>query len=410
MILRALRILPLAASLAAAGPFDPILPRADAPREEGRDPAAPPAFLRPGLRITYRTSDSQSAGKRLVPRTNGPIRAPDGSRYVEVDAQGGGGVGYTQINVMHAAADRLLADTTFYLFVDARQTPKYAWDGAIEGDGRSLDTYWLHPRALQGLETGEDLIVRRERRAFDGVEFDTVTLRYLLGEFLCIRVHDARSGLLLEGGTRTRRPGYTLRNDDGTTLDREEGESRSYARLLSLREVRLPWSAAKVPEWARPGLLLSYRGAYRDVIETFGLPPPPARPVDVAVEIERVEGGTALARFLATVGDPLGVTPYRNEARRAYGSSMAFGLWIDPASLGAIEAGRVLDEDPHVGSRLRFEGVAGGVAGFTLAAPLETREFAFDAGNGMLAFVRNTFRNPDRSTAAVAEYRLAAAR
>ena len=78
---------------------------ADAPAAGG----GLPAFIKPGFRLTWIGGNSTVGGSHLVPDENGPIEI-DGHRYRLESNHPGGGLGFTQLNILHADAKTVIVD------------------------------------------------------------------------------------------------------------------------------------------------------------------------------------------------------------------------------------------------------------------------------------------------------------
>lgn len=76
-----------------------------------------PAFMKVGARITYESTAGSTKGSHLVEDPAGNIRGADGRRYSRTETGGGGGHGFTQLDICHASPEAIVADLQFDVFV-----------------------------------------------------------------------------------------------------------------------------------------------------------------------------------------------------------------------------------------------------------------------------------------------------
>jgi hypothetical protein len=382
-----------AGALFAQQPARNPLGAADVPPTNplGRPELDLPTFLRPGLRISYSGGSStvHNVSKRLEkdPDANW-VDPTTGQRYNEKDARNSGGVGYTQLDVLHAEPAFVAMDAKHHLLVDVtRNVSKLSGTAAVVGNAAAAGDYWIHPRRLAEMPVGTrpGLSVSRQKYVLNDATLNAVSIVTTSENSYASKIYDLSTGLLLSLSTSDV-------GDDVTGFWRQQqfGKAKGAAnighlRLIGTRPVTVPWANDPPPAWATKGRKLSYAGGYNLVTPSGALPPLPA---DLVTTFEDVSHGCVIAGQVMRTGIGQNLPPNVVTSGRIFGPASAPGAWLAPKAAGQMRPGQVIDEDPVTRTRLSFGGVQGNAAVLIEQGPAETRTFAYDAQTGVLSGVK----------------------
>ena len=190
-------------------------------------------------------------------------------------------------------------------------------------------------------------------------------------------VFDAASGLLVASTGRYQATGSPVHGP----LDTPEGNVQiMFTRVVDVRERALPGLGAAVPAWVAPGTQLVYAGeaTVTNPFDPYGFST--GWPVEVIVTLDEV--GASWATFSSMTATDFGGYVERSEAQGATGPTGLY--WYDPASLGLMGSGDVLDEDPNTGARLSVERADGVAVTLLTEAPGVTVRADYDVTQGLL--------------------------
>jgi hypothetical protein len=349
-----------------------------------------PAFLKAGTRITYHAGDSvvQGVGSHLVEKENGGWIDPrTGKTFADDQLRSSGGVGYHELNVVHAARDLIAADIRNFQIVDvARGTASAASVGGVTGNAEKLGDYWVHPARLAAIpdERGDGRRVNRVEYPLNGRTHKAISIADTTERSYARTVYDLDTGLLLSRATSTTA-------DNVKTIDPQTGKvgagrgaaAISHMLLVSVRDLKIPWAAEPAPEWATKGRRLDYQGGYA-LVAGPGLPPLPPYAMTLSFGFENVEQGVVTAKQLTRSDIGRGLPAQETTSDRCFSSAMFGGAWIGPAALRGLAPNTVIDEDPVTKFRTTYAGVQNNVAVFVVQGPLETSQVGYDPQNGML--------------------------
>lgn len=372
--------------------------------------AAVPKFLQVGSRLSWTGGNSTIAGSHLVADEHGWIEW-NGARYRLEHSHGSGGMGHTQVNILHADAKLLVADVRLFLLADDRGTCVVKGRHLLVGNADALGDYWVHPARLAKLAEGraDGDTVTRGAYALGDRQFKSISIRHQGRDGYSSKTYDTDTGLMLFGGTTDVDPSVMITHQNNGTVDNVEGNKQfSHNQFAAVRDVKIPWAAGRAPRELARGAQLDYRGGVRLLSEAAGLPPLPARAstVSYAVDDELAPdcvAVTSLARF--DLGP--GVPPNEVKATQAFGSAMLCGLWAPPDALRALQPRQVLDEDPLTRYRVIFGGVQGNNALVVEQGPTDLLEQTYDLTSGLLVATRYTSRADPAVPPTQVQYQLA---
>jgi hypothetical protein len=356
--------------------------------------AQQPEFLRPGARLSWAAGDSVLEGSRFVPDPQGTIWRHNAWHRLST-GPGSGGVGTTQLNIVAVDAGAVLVDVRTFLNVDLQRNVQVAsGSDAITGDANGIGDYWVHPGRLAQMQPGRDAggMVFRGSRTLEGQTFNVVSIVAVRDGVYHSQTYDAASGLLLFGGTMDAEPDLLVTDKAGNILNQKRGRiAYRHRRLASVRTVAVPWSAAPLPPWFRPGLVTDYQGVSRAVMDQSpGLPPLPGTAMRVSFVFDQVAAGGILGRQVVTSALGPGLPDDRRTSPRAFGPAMLDGLWIPPQALATLRPGQRLDADPLTGQVVTFAGAESGRAILVSEGPADRLEQFYDLRSGLLVFSRTT--------------------
>lgn len=368
------------------------------PAQDQEDAGGLPDFLRPGARITYQAGSSvvQGVNVKVVPDEKGNLVDPQtGKHYRTDDMKSSGGVGYLQINILSADPQFVAADARNYLITDLQNNlSTFTSSVALTGDGNELGMYWINPDRLadidQQVERGTR--INRIKYTLNGRTYNAISILSASEDTYTSRIYDLSTGLLLAESSSSTGGNVPTLDKTNTITPGKGGTYISHSRLISVRQVDIPWADERPPQWVSRGRQIDYQGSYTAVIP--GGSPLPGFGVTVSFSIHQVSHGCALARSLTRTETGSGLPPQESTADRCFGSAMMSGLWVPPRAMRQLEPNQVIDEDPITNFRVTFAGMQGQNAVFVEQGPLEITQSAYDTQSGVLQGVRTSRRQP----------------
>lgn len=324
---------------ASLSPFVQLFP------ELRRMPA--PAWLQEGYRVTYRVQSASVAQAR--------------------GAEGSGGAGYVQYDLVALDGRSAVATAKFYLD-DGRGNVTPNLVNAMYGIPAAGD-YWLNPAILPGAErvASDQLTVVRMPTTVAGRRYQAVRFQYATEGAEYVWMFDEETGLLL-----------FYRHAIGTEFSTHR--QLADVTLVGARQLNLPWRGRSSPAWATVGTGLRYEGSY-----TVSIPgsPPTALPYAVTVKITRVR-----PRWTAyTLTDYL-YGRQNSSTERVTGVSQVFdGLWLPREALRTGRLRPWVDRDPITGAELRLARAPSGALVLSESGPTFKTTLTYDRRDGTLLSV-----------------------
>ena len=369
---------------------------------------AVPAFLKQGTRITWHGGNSTVAGSRLVPDEKGWIENKQKQKFGLKDSRGGGGVGYTQVNILHADAKSIVADVRNFLIVDIEKNICQSMEHIIlTGNAEGLGDRWINPAKLAQMkqENGDGDSVTRVDFTVGKQLYKAIAIRHQGQDGYYSRTYDLATGMLLFGGTIDGDPNLMITDPNTGVVQRFDGGKQfSHSLLVSARDVKTPWAGAKVPQGLARGKVLNYAGSYTQI--NANLPPLPGFGMSVSYEVDSELTEDAIgAKMHAVYSIGQGLPPSEVDAKVAFGSGLLSGLWISPDAVRNMQANQVLDEDPITRYQVLYAGSNGNSATIVERGPKDVSEQSYDMNTGLLMAVRYNQQKPAGMTVQI-QYQL----
>ena len=276
--------------------------------------APAPAWLRPGLRVSYNFAFATFAQDLDDP-------TPSGSALLQYDV---------------IAQDRrgvVVIPTSYSTQIQGQPPTALGYQVGLPG----LGDFWFAPEVLAEAEAAayEQFAVNRLAVEVEGESYDVVRMQSNTEGGEEVWEFEAATGLLVfhrqalydAGGNQT---------------------SGSILTLLDSREVKLPWRFGSVPPWVKTGVEIDLQGS-----QMMDLGGPPYVSLPMAANLRVTKAGALWSEHRQTlwlnnrqIGRNVGAT----------GVAQLFGgLWLPPEALGALKAGALLDRDAITGFVTRVE-------------------------------------------------------
>lgn len=303
------------------------------PQEAARFPA--PAFAHPGVRLMYESTASAS--------TNAFQR--QGISLPEWDTPTGH-VSLAAIDIVGIEAGAAIAvRTDFLIDPNTRSITGATAAHTSAGPASAMQDYWIHPDILATAEAriaGRDARVFRGTYQLNGRTHQVVRIRIQSRESVTHWMFDAESGLLLvlRGANLAGR--YNTSRNNNPAHDDWQETSQVQLRYLGTRQIDWPGLDGRMPEWARPGRTMTYRG--HDYIVVGG---------------QATSAGERATRYhIAHAGRTMllgtlrALTGHATDDARAMGGGVAgyLGSFILPeGAWDQMRRGQVIDRDPVTG-------------------------------------------------------------
>lgn len=373
-------LLGLAAATTAQGGGNGAFPRVGAPD------GAPPDWVRPGTRLTWygETASIRTSPYTYVEDPEGDWEDPaTGKRYRQTETDEmptAAARGWTHTDVLAVDGDRVALETTLWpIDLTSDRLSLVPLGGGVY-PGAAVDGAWVRADLLAGVASGRtgNLQVLRGPYQLGETTVDSVAFLSRAEGSYASTVFDASNGALIATTGRAKAQGSQVH---GPLDDPEGNVSIVWTRLVDLRQGALPGLGGPLPTWVAPGVTLSYAGTV-DYVNAFD--PSGFRvsyPVEMTLTVDQVGAGWATYE-VRTATDLQG---YLQESAGVGAAGAAGGYWYDPAALGGMSAGQVLDDDPTTGVRVAVESVdpAGGVT-LRTQAPGVTVSGTYDPASGVL--------------------------
>ncbi|MFP4056397.1 MAG: hypothetical protein ACLF0G_05975 [Candidatus Brocadiia bacterium] len=337
----------------------------------------PPAWVKPGVRLTYYAATASVPHGRYVYRRSedgrGQWQDAQGRRYIREEAIGASGHGYNQLNVVALSEKAVAIEARMYTFLNYDGPPKILSLNAIIGLPAVGGDFWVHPRLLARLgerDTPEITVLRMPFKR-KGKTYQALAIRGI-GKGKDVEfVYDLATGILLHSHFATDPAAGTR-----TVL--------SHCYLEAVRPVQVPWADAPAPAWTRQVGVLRYKGTY--VGAGSGVMPV-SIPASLELRVLRRGKGWLQYRQRAQFGVPPRAS--RAEFRRAAGNAQWGGPWLPPQGLGGLREGQVLDRDPLTKVTVSVTGLGAGPSGDRVVriaevGPVHRIEYTYHATSGRL--------------------------
>ncbi|MCS7062279.1 MAG: hypothetical protein RMN25_14130 [Anaerolineae bacterium] len=303
--------------------------------------APAPAWLSPGMRVTYRVLSA--------------------STTEDQDGKTTGGAGLMQYDLIHLDETTAVSSAKFWM-QGARgneHTPSTVMASlGIPGAGE----YWINPKILVDAEqvANEELKVGRLNTQIEGKFYQVVRFHYQTEEAEYVWMFEENSGLLV-----------FYRHAIGKTDNAQR--QTSVMSLVDRRYVRLPWSNSVKPDWVKVGSRLNYQGSYTVIVAGS---PPTTLPYNVSLRAKRVADGWALYQVSARLAGQRQTAPDRASSA----SQLADALWLPAQAIRSLSDAvqTVIDRDPTTGVSIRVSRARAGGVTLVESGPVHQTTLSYD--------------------------------
>ena len=246
--------------LAQTNPNGPTIP--------GAAGLGPPAWVKPGTRITFHNAAATVGGSPsvFVEDPNGPWQDPSTGKHYSMqesassDTQGSGGDGVSQVDVVAIEGTDVVLSESGYA-IDRLNGVHFIPGGAPSGGrlpgGQPGDT-WVSPELLAGVVPSNlgGMLLLRGDFVLDGTTYQAVSLVRPDPTNYASYTYDTESGVLLAEDTQTQGtvPGTDPQVPSGDTF-------MTVTHLAGICQRDVPGLAGTNPEWVASTAGLTYSGA-----------------------------------------------------------------------------------------------------------------------------------------------------
>lgn len=360
--------------------------------------APAPAWLRPGVRINYFSAAASIASERSKLEPGWGDHCPPGQRKwteygtgkvfceADISGTGKGGMGFTQVNVVHVDSSVAVMEIRSYLLSpEIRKAVLSMHGGAVGVPGAGSDL-WLSPVVLAraaGMQFGQELKVLRLLYPLGNQRFRAIRFQGKSGSWN----FDESTGILIRSTSTSETT--VLIPPPGSGGVPQQGIGGSFLAqntLLEWRNVGIPWASAPAPSWVGQVRRLRYDGTW-----TMHVPGSPIIPLPWLMTLDRQFFGGTWARYVQHVVQPNapGLPPVESSAVRVFGPAQIGGLWIHPAALARLTPGQVIDRDQVTRVVTTVGQGTGNLVSITEANEVNRLDYGYDPRSGMLVHVRS---------------------
>jgi hypothetical protein len=365
--------------------------------------APAPSWVKPGMRILYhQMSASVPTGDSTM------VEDPDGKWYSKATGKhfredenpGTGGQGYLQVDIVATPPDAVVSDCRSYLIhaLPAEQATIAATNGYVNTPGVLSEVYANPDVKRKYLDlNGNGITSRRAPYKAAGKTFDAVWQQTITDGGSITYVFGIDSGLILHSASCsvTKATNFTV---NGVSQLSGGGTELTQSTLVSIRQIKTPWTQGKLPPVMRDLHELDYEGAQQTWIPG-GAQLPPA-PVQTRMKVigrgdDFVQLQFSGVMMIGNARSDLGTS------NLVSGPTMLTPMAIDPADLAQLHQGQELDRDPVTNAVTYVSFMGPDRAGHDLATislqfPGGQNNFhsdcVYDRNTGLL--VANSYTNP----------------
>ena len=317
-----------------------------------------PAWVKPGLRVTFAGADGAMPGTGVIcrPDGHGSFTTPDGKKFKVDELASGAGRGITQADVLAVHDDAVVLDIQVNIFnglggilTVVSQSGQTTTPGAAAGG-------WIHPEVLgKYLELNSPgMTSTRLVYAAAGKNYNAIWQQFTGDKSSSCYVYDIESGLLLHHSTFSTTETKTVLNPSGSPVETGGQSYASFGTLAGIRQVKAPWTQGRLPRSLQELHQLTYDGQVQMVIPG-GMPAPPAT---IHVDLKITGRGPDFVQVQRTGYTNVGTGRIPFESDLVYGPAQLMPLAVDPADLNKLKQDQELDADPatKVVTKIMFVG------------------------------------------------------
>jgi hypothetical protein len=339
----------------------------------GAQPGGAPDWVKPGTRITYYASAaSMRDGTQAMIKLRG-----------EIDDTSASGQAFVQVNVVDLDRQSAVLEIRSYnVDVGTQQIQLPKCEGWT-GPAHSGSDYWIHPAQLKALkdEVAGKMIVARAPFTLDGKKYNAIRIQGKSGHHdSLLKIYDLETGVLLFVNTIVN----TAEHLD--EIGGREHRGRGHMRLMSIRQVDLPWNGMAAPGWVGKIQSLSYGGTITTVVP--GSISPRFRH-SAEFKFNRTGAKWAQVTESSETQAPMNAPTQQATAERIFGTSQVGGMWVPPEALARLQPG-ILDDDRITRTQFSYLGTKGNAAYFSEKGSSATTQYAYDRTTGVLTELATT--------------------
>jgi hypothetical protein len=346
-----------------------------------------PAWLKPGVRVSYLTGSASVPGETrvLTPDGKGDWVTPDGKRFSVAEARGTGSMGYNQYTIVAADEKAVAADLRTYLLIDARPDGRCMTgrSSSLVGTPDGVAEFWIPPAKLAAMEPADGPAVKVSRGKFplNGKAYDVVTREVRSDKGYARLTFDLETGMLLAMTSSSSGDPTAVPGPDGVARRGAAWTTVGSVALVGVRTLDLPWANDAYAGWAN-----RRRADYEGVFQTFV---PGSPPFEQGASLSAAFGdagkGWAPVKMTTRIAGLAGGPPIEQTADRA-GSAVAVSpMWISPKTLAGLKAGQVIDQDPVTRFRATVAAADENAVVIVEEGQVDRTQSVYDAKTGALA-------------------------
>lgn len=386
---------PLAQPTPHAQPATPARPAQQfSPSTSASGDSLVPAWVRPGLRLTYyiMTGSLPGSVNGYVPDEEGNWVDGRGNRYSN-ERKGHSSHGLVQATVAGMDNQTVALSEPFYLYNGQDTTPvlNTSLDMLVTAD--TGGDFWMHPRRQaqyrqqypwgRGTQPGQTL-ARSVQWTEAGQTFQATAIAIIGEASRTLYYYDQASGRLLYLSRLTRNA-PDVRDPNQTMPDTVSYST--FLRFVGVRQLDLPWLDSPLPESVSRAQSFSYRGSFS--LQGPGMTP---TPLQIAIDLQVAKRGAnwQSLRGRSQTQGTVGV----NEVNSVNGPGNLPPLGIAPSVLASLQVGQEIDRDPHTGFVVRVSASDAQAVVLQAVGPRQTYTYVFDRQRGILVRRVSQERNP----------------
>jgi hypothetical protein len=356
-----------------------------------------PAWLKPGVRLTYYLSSSliQGGFTEVVRNDKGEIvDRNSGRRYDEIQQNGVTAYTFLKLDVAAVRDNAVALDDHAYTFdINHQFFLAPIMTGEVASPGRGGDT-WIDPRILgQQPDTNTDAsIIYRQDYVLAGKTYHAIAFSLRTSTSWNYALYDLDTGLLLHSSSASKGSGHLVRNGDAIQQG-DKDTILTQSTFVSLRQTHLPWANSPLPK-AADADRFTYQG--NRVINFNGV----VTTIPLAADFLPHDRAPELVPMKVNVAEyALGpsAAPLRSTFERVAAPDEMLPMFIDPGQLERLQQGQEIDRDPETKYVVSVTFVGKSAHGRDIVAITESAgdenpstQFVYDKANGAAIAVQST--------------------
>ncbi|MFI5381295.1 MAG: hypothetical protein ACHRHE_18515 [Tepidisphaerales bacterium] len=356
--------------------------------------AGPPAWIKPGTRLTYFGASATVRGERsqLVLDPNGKwVNKATGDKWGEQEVPTGSGAGYSTFQVGYVDRDVAALTCRLYLLdTTTRKTSLVGDSGTVTNSGCGLDL-WVHPEVLKKVQevNANGVRIMRMPYAINNHRYNAIRFQTESDQGYSAYVYDLDTGVMVFHGSSAQGAGVLTAPPAGGGL---AGMGRGSTQLVTswlmeVKDVPMPWANAPAPAWLGKVQEMEFRGAQSTMMAGV---PPLSLPLTAQVKVKARGPGWLRGERTTVIQSIAGMPPQQDTQGVASGIATFGGLWIGPEGLNKLQRGQVLDRNEITQTVQSVADVGPRQVTISEVGPLHRSDLTYDTTSGMLIGVNLT--------------------